>query len=105
MKRAIAWEITSSGSPNRLSPALIDFERSLEDWVESDITIVADDVLSIGRQVPTRFTTYLDLLGIDGKGDAVIIELKRHQTLRETVAQGLEYAAWVDGLGRDEFLH
>jgi hypothetical protein len=48
------------------------------------------------------FGTYLDLLGLNAAGDLVIIELKRDQTLRETVAQGLEYAAWASTLSYEQ---
>lgn len=99
MRKAIAWEIGVDGLPKRLQPGQVDLEKRLEDWVEADIEIVADDVLLIGRQVVTPYGTKLDLLGIDARGDLVIIELKRDQTLRETVAQGIEYAAWSAKLG------
>ena len=102
MKSAIAWQIHSSGKPRRLKSGAIDLEKDLEDWVDADVDIVADDVLVIGRQVSTSWGTVLDLLGIDTEGNLVIIELKRHQTLRETIAQGLEYAAWASKLSYDD---
>lgn len=95
MKRAIAWQIDNAGTPHRLAPGAIDLEKNLENWIDRDIDIVADDVLIIGRQLSTAWGTVLDLLGIDADGNLVIIELKRDQTLRETIAQGLEYAAWA----------
>lgn len=104
MKSAIAWIIDQSGKPERLKPGPVDLEKHLEDWVYADIDIVAEDVLVVGRQVPTLWGTVLDLLGIDAEGNLVIIELKRDQTLRETIAQGLEYAAWVSKQGYDELL-
>lgn len=99
MKKAIAWDVNGGAKPQRLALGHVDLEKHLEDWIEADSGIVADDTLLIGRQVATQFGTTLDLLAIDAQGDLVIIELKRDQTLRETVAQGLEYAAWASKLG------
>lgn len=55
-------------------------------------------ILIIGRQVTTNFNTYIDLLGIDQYGNTVVIELKRHKTPRETLAQLIEYASFIDNL-------
>jgi len=55
-------------------------------------------VLIIGRQVTTNLNTFIDLLGIDKAGNTVVIELKRGKTPRETVAQLLEYASFVENL-------
>ena len=95
MKKAIAWQVGPDHKPQRLAPGAVALEKNLENWVDQDIDIVADDVLIIGRQLATAWGTVLDLLGINAEGDLVIIELKRDQTLRETIAQGLEYAAWA----------
>jgi len=94
MKKAMTWLIDGNHSPSRLTPSPIGLERRLEDWVEADIGFVAEDIMLIGHQVPTSYGTVLDLLGIDAHGNLVVIELKRDQTLRETVAQGIGYAAW-----------
>ena len=55
-------------------------------------------VLIIGRQVTTNLNTFIDLLGIDKTGNAVVVELKRGKTPRETVAQLLEYASFIENL-------
>lgn len=104
MKQAIAWRINGAGKPERLAPGAVDLEKTLENWVDADVDIVADDVLVIGRQEVTTWGTKLDLLGIDAEGNLVIVELKRDQTLRETIAQGLEYAAWASKQGYDEIV-
>ena len=52
----------------------------------------------IGRQVPTSFGKYIDLLAIDSEGHLAIIELKRDRTPRDVVAQTLDYASWAQGL-------
>src|SRR5688572_18847033 len=99
MKKAIAWEIGEDSKPKRVEPGKIPLEELLEDWIDADIDIATDDALIIGRQIQTAYGTKLDLLAIDAQGNLVVIELKRGQTLRETVAQGLEYAAWVSTVG------
>lgn len=55
-------------------------------------------ILIIGRQVTTNLNTFVDLLGIDKTGNSVVVELKRGKTPRETVAQLLEYASFVEKL-------
>lgn len=55
-------------------------------------------VLIIGRQVTTNLNSFIDLLGIDKAGNAVVIELKRDKTPRETLAQLLEYASFAENL-------
>lgn len=55
-------------------------------------------VLIIGRQVTTNLNTFIDLLGIDKTGNTIVIELKRGKTPRETLAQLLEYASFIENL-------
>ncbi len=100
-RRSVAWSITGDDLTTRLAHSTVDLEKHLENWVEKDVDIVDDGLLVIGRQVTTDFGTKIDVLAIDAAGDMVIIELKRDQTLRETVAQGLEYAAWISDLNVD----
>lgn len=104
MKRAMAWRVPPNGKPSPMVPASIDLEKDLEDWIEADVTIAVDDVLVIARQPQTTWGTRLDLLGIDAEGNLVILELKRKQTLRDTIAQAIEYAAWASGLAPNEVL-
>lgn len=56
------------------------------------------NVLMIGRQVTTNLNSFIDLLGIDKTGNTVVVELKRDRTPRETIAQLLEYASFVENL-------
>lgn len=75
-------------------------EATLEDWLEQNSNGILEDsgVLIIGRQVHTPLGGIIDLLGVDRQGDLVIIELKRDKTPRETIAQALEYASYIEGL-------
>jgi hypothetical protein len=54
--------------------------------------------LLIGRQVYTDFGKYIDLLAIDASGSIIVIELKKHKTPRDVVAQTIDYAAWIEKL-------
>jgi len=76
----------------------LNLEERLENWLDSDISIIDPNLLVIGRQVKTDFGGEVDLLCIDEKGDIVIIELKREKTPREITAQVLDYASWIQHL-------
>ena len=60
------------------------------------------NILIIGRQVTTNLNTFIDLLGIDRFGHTVVIELKRGKTPRETLAQLIEYASFIDNLDYEQ---
>jgi hypothetical protein len=80
----------------------MDEEKRLEDLLDQDISIIAPHLMVIGRQVPTSFGKLVDLLAIDGAGNLAIIELKRHMTPREVVAQVLDYGSWVHELESED---
>lgn len=79
-------------------------EAILEDWLESNPSgiVVDSELLIIGRQVRTSLGGIIDLLALDRWGDIVVLELKRGRTPRETIAQALEYAAYVVQLGYEQ---
>lgn len=76
-------------------------ERVLETWLEtnSDKIIENGGLFIFGRQVTTNLGGFIDLLAVDRQGDLVVIELKRNRTPRETLAQALEYASFIEKLG------
>lgn len=76
-------------------------EAVLETWLENNPENIIENgnLLIIGRQVTTNLGSFIDLLAIDRQGDLVVIELKRDRTPRETLAQALEYASFVEKLG------
>ena len=47
-------------------------------------------MLLVGRQVPTDFGNYIDLLAVDDEGALHILEFKRDKTPRDVVAQLLD---------------
>ncbi len=82
----------------------VDHEESvLENWLENNSDDILEDgkLLIIGRQVTTNLGSIIDLLGIDREGNTVVIELKRDRTPRDTLAQALEYASFVEELDTD----
>lgn len=66
----------------------------LESWIVSHPSVVANDLVIIGRQVKTK-SGPLDLLGIDRNGNTVIVELKRDTLPRDALAQAIDYASDV----------
>ncbi len=86
-------------------PYQVDHEESvLEKWLESNPGAILEDdgILIIGRQVSTNLGGFIDLLGVDRQGNVVVIELKRDRTPRDTIAQSLEYASFIERLDTDE---
>jgi predicted DNA-binding protein YlxM (UPF0122 family) len=75
-------------------------ESDLENLLERnpEYFFEASKIMIIGRQVPTNLGSWIDLLGLDRNGNTVVIELKRGKTPRETVAQLLEYASFIENL-------
>lgn len=66
----------------------------LEPWLSSNPEIIGSDILIIGRQVMTK-SGPLDLLGIDSSGNTIVIEIKRSELPRESLAQAIDYASDV----------
>jgi RecB family endonuclease NucS len=74
------WSIQQGNKLRELQKSRLDLEERIEDWVSEDISILSNDLLVIGRQLPTDFGGFLDLLCLNSNGDTVIVELKRHKT-------------------------
>lgn len=93
----------TAGELKPVKPADIDIEEHLESWLENSPTVLLDGapVLWIGRQTSAasaETVLYPDLLGVDGEGNLVLVELKRGRAPREVIAQLLEYASWASKL-------
>jgi hypothetical protein len=57
------WRI--NGAPERVHFSSIEKESKLEDVLYTDIGILDPSLMVIGRQVPTSFGKFIDLLAID----------------------------------------
>ncbi len=88
------WNITDNGL-KRIEESAINLEQELEEWLANDISLLDAKLLVIGRRVRTDYGGEIDLLCLDGKGDAVVVELKKGRTPRDVTAQVLDYASWV----------
>lgn len=80
-------------------------EEDLETWIELNPQVLSDgeEFAIIGRQYPAGFGMG-DLLALDSDGNLVVVELKGKRTPRDTLAQALEYMAYVAGLSLDEVI-
>jgi Endonuclease NucS len=88
--------------PVRLSPVLMPLESRLETLIEQDPSLLGRELMIIGRQVPTDFGQFIDLLAVDSDGNLHVLELKRDKTPRDVVAQLLDYASWVSELSNTQ---
>lgn len=90
------------GKLSRIVPTPIGLESQLENYIESDPTMLGTTLLVIGRQVPTAHGGFIDLLALDETAAVHVIELKRDKTPRDVTAQALDYGSWVSRLSRAE---
>jgi hypothetical protein len=100
------WEIEDQ----KISPvedtslAAQHLENELETWITQAPNILGDDLLIIDRQRDIPGVGRLDLLCIEATGKLVVVELKRDKSARDTVAQALDYASWLNDAGLEEIL-
>ncbi len=99
VKHAI-WKV--GDSPEALPTTMLESEKLLEEMIVSAPAILSSEWMLIGRQVHTSYGGILDLLAIAPDGSLVLIELKRALTPRDTVAQALDYASWVEQMTPEE---
>ncbi len=95
------WQVGPDEQLKEVQRESLDLEARLQGWLARDISILDPRLLVIGREVPTDFGGYVDLLCIDAVGDLVVVELKRDKTPREITAQALEYGSWVMDLSNE----
>lgn len=94
------WKVGEKAE--QLQPSKLVSEEQLEEMINGDISILNDRWMIIGRQVITFYGGKIDLLAIDADGTLIIIELKKHKTPREVVAQTIDYASWVKRLSPEK---
>ncbi|MFJ5038384.1 endonuclease NucS domain-containing protein [Streptomyces parvulus] len=88
--------------PERVVTRPMPLESRLEELIEADPGILGKPLLLIGRQVPTQYGKFVDLLGMDDEGSLHVLELKRDRTPRAVVAQVLDYGSWVQELTNEQ---
>lgn len=94
------WKVGTK--PERLQSAMLKSELALEEMINADISMLNDRWLIIGRQVNTSYGGFIDLLAMDADGSLIIIELKKHKTPRDVVAQAIDYASWVKNISPEK---
>ncbi|SIS12217.1 endonuclease NucS domain-containing protein [Williamsia sterculiae] len=92
------------GKLTKLVATGIGLESQLEDYIESDPSLMGARLLLVGRQVATDYGGFIDLLAVDSEGLVHVIELKRDKTPRDVVAQTLDYGSWVADLSRADIV-
>ena len=97
------WEIID-GVLKEIEVSMIEAskkEEHLEKWIKTNPTILREDILIIGEQVPTKAGP-LDFLGHDDSENLVIVELKRDRLPREVIVQAIDYASAVATLDMEK---
>ena len=92
---------TPGGPLNGLSfaepEAIFGDERALEEHLAKNPDQLYDDFWLVGRQLSVG-AKKADLVGIDGRGALVVVELKHGSPDREALAQVIEYAGFLNQL-------
>lgn len=96
------WKIGEP--PQSLVPVRLDTESLLEEQICKDVSILNANWMLIGQQVATEFGKFIDLLAVNSNGHLIVIELKKHKTPRDVVAQTIDYAAWIETVESDRIV-
>src|SRR5262245_35047788 len=94
------WRVDDK--PVRLATRPMPLESRLGEVIDADPGLLGHPLLLIGRQIPTAYGKFVDLLGMDAEGGLHVLELKRDRTPREVVAQALDYGSWVQDLTNEQ---
>ena len=95
------WTLEGSHATPLESIDRMESEWDLESTLVSNPNLLMDGLTLIGRQTPTEGGP-LDLLGVDEYGRLCVFELKRGVVARDAVAQVIDYASDLDGMGLSE---
>ena len=96
------WEIINQ-KPKRLDSASIGLEKHLEDWIEADSSLLQSGLVIVARQMAVEGGV-IDLLAIDTQGRWIVIEIKRGQLDRDTVAQVQDYESCIATIPTNELI-
>ena len=86
------WRVGKEPKP--LQASKMESEQQLEEMLVADMRILSPEWMYIGNQVQTG-TGRIDILAVARDGTLVVVELKRHETSRDVVAQTLDYLSWA----------
>ena len=92
------WTLDGSKATPLDAISQMESEWNLEDTLVSNPNLLINGLTLVGRQTPTEGGT-LDLLGVDADGRLCVFELKRGTLSRDAVAQVIDYASYLDGMG------
>ena len=109
MAKLAAWTIdrrhgedaSQEPEPKRVGRSRIGLERDLEDWIANDVTLIAEGLTLVGRQISID-DGRLDLLAIDSQDRWVVIEIKPGMLDSDALTQALYYASSIARLGNEE---
>ena len=79
----------------------VPLESDLEDWCETDPSLLVGGLRIVGRQVHCE-GGYIDLLGIDARERWVVVELKRARLYRDALVQAIDYASCIRRMDGDD---
>ncbi len=91
------WNIRD-GVPVPARSGSVELEKHLEAWIEQDPGLVGEGLKIVARQAHLGDAGRADLLAVDPAGRWVVIEVKAGKLSRDTVAQGIDYAAALSSL-------
>ena len=109
MRKLAAWSIDGQhaegppqqSKPERVGRSHIVLERHLEEWIAKDVTLIAEGLTLVGRQISID-DGWLDLLAIDSQDRWLVIEIKPGMLDPSALTQALYYASSIARLGADE---
>ena len=91
-----AWRVEGPRT-TRITRSSLALERSLEDWIEADPSLVIDGLVVVGRQIGVEGGR-LDLLGLYPSGRWIVVEIKAGRLYRDVITQALDYVASIRNL-------
>ena len=109
MAQLAAWSVdgqhgegtSQQPEPRRVECSHIALEKHLEDWIANDVTLIAEGLTLVGRQISID-DGRLDLLAIDSQDRWVVIEIKPGLLDAGALAQALYYASSIARLDGEE---
>jgi hypothetical protein len=90
------WQV-GEGVPLKLDESNVGLEKNLEDWIETDPSLLPGELEIVSRQMHVEGGR-LDLLALDPLGRYIVIEVKAGALLVDVISQAIYYAAQINKL-------